>query len=305
MIRTLLSIFPAASALLGFRANGAPVPQPAFTEAGFSICVQCWSLKEFALFDAIEMAAAVGAGGIEGYPGQRLGGDLGHAAFGSEMLEKESAAVIERLEKHQIAMVNFGVIAIPKVEAAARRIFEFARRFKLYGITTESLNSIDVLEKLAAEYDLKVCFHNHPRPTALWHPETIWSAIKDRHPNLGFCADVGHWAASGLDPLAMTKKFAPRIHAFHLKDRASLTEPSRDQPFGTGAMPIPAILEVALDHGFAGNVSIEYEYNWKTNLPEIAQCVGFLRACSQNLAALKPRISPTRAAASTPTSGRQ
>lgn len=278
MMRTLLSIFPAASALLGFRANGAPVPQPAFTDAGFSICMQCWSLKEFSLFEAIEMAAAAGAGGVEVYPGQRLGAIHDNAVFGPDMADDQVRAVMGQLEKHQISAVNCGVIAIPKDEPGARRIFEFARQFKLYGITTESLGSIDVLETLAAEYDLKVCFHNHPRPTALWHPETVWNAIKDRHPNLGFCADVGHWAASGLDPLAMTKQFAPRIHAFHMKDRSSLTEPSRDQPFGTGAMPIPAILEVALANGFAGNVSIEYEYNWKTNLPEIAQCVGFLRA---------------------------
>jgi hypothetical protein len=34
-------------------------------------------------------------------------------------------------------------------------------------------------------------------------------------------------------------------------------------------------------HGFAGNVSIEYEHNWETNLPEVAQCAGYLRAYSR------------------------
>ncbi|MEO5916687.1 MAG: sugar phosphate isomerase/epimerase family protein [Luteolibacter sp.] len=281
MMRSLLSIFPAASALLGFRANGAPVPQPAFTEAGFSICVQCWSLKEFALFEAIEMAAATGAGGIEVYPGQRLGGDHGKATFGPDMTDDQVQAVIGQLEKHHIAAVNCGVIDIPKDEAGARRIFEFARKFNLYGITTESLGSIDILEKLAAEYDLKVCFHNHPRPTALWHPDTIWKTLENRHENLGFCADVGHWAASGLDPLTVVRKVASRIHAFHMKDRTSTQEPSRDQPFGTGIIDIASILDEVRKHGFAGNVSIEYEYNWTTNLPEIAQCVGYLRAYSK------------------------
>jgi hypothetical protein len=28
-------------------------------------------------------------------------------------------------------------------------------------------------------------------------------------------------------------------------------------------------------------VTIEYEHNWKTNVPEIAQCVGYLRAYSK------------------------
>ncbi len=278
MNRRLLSLFPAASALLAFRANGELISQPVFTEAGFSIAIQCWSFKEFTLFEAIEMAAASGAGGVELYPGQILGGTHGSSIFGPEMPEKKLRAVISQLEKHHIAAINLGVIDIPKDEAAARRVFEFARKLDLYGITTESIGSLDVLEKLAAEFDIKVCFHNHPKPTALWHPDTIGKALEGRHPNLGFCADVGHWAASGLDPLAEIKKIAPRVHAFHLKDRASISEWSRDQPFGTGIFDLVAMLDEVREHGFTGNVTIEYETNWKTNLPEISQCVGYLRA---------------------------
>lgn len=281
MARSLLSLFPAASALLAFRSKGEPVPQPAFTEAGFAIAIQCWSFKEFTLFEAIEMAAASGAGGVELYPGQKLGGPHGSATFSPDMPGEKLRAVIDHLAKHQIAAINLGVIDIPNDETAARGIFEFAKKLGLHGITTESLGSLDTLETLAAEYDIKVCFHNHPKPTALWNPETIWKAIEGRHPNLGYCADLGHWAASGLDPLEVIRKIAPRVHAFHLKDRASITEWSRDQPFGTGIIDLFAILDEARKHGFAGNLTIEYEANWKTNLPEISQCVGYLRAYSK------------------------
>ncbi|MES2657268.1 MAG: sugar phosphate isomerase/epimerase [Verrucomicrobiota bacterium] len=281
MARSLLSLFPAASALLAFRANGDPLPQPAFTEAGFSISVQCWSFREFTLFEAIEMAAASGAGGVELYPGQKLGGSHGGATFGPEMCEEMLRAVIDHLTKYHIAAINLGVIDIPDDETAARRIFEFARKLGLYGITTESLGSLDILERLSAEYDIKVCFHNHAKPTALWNPDTLWKAIEGRHPNIGICADIGHWAASGLDPLEVIRKIAPRVHAFHMKDRASISEWSRDQPFGTGILDLFAILDEVREHGFAGNVSIEYETNWKTNLPEISQCVGHLRAYSK------------------------
>jgi sugar phosphate isomerase/epimerase len=281
MARSLLSLFPAASALLAFRAGGDSVPQPAFTEAGFAIAIQCWSFKEFTLFEAIEMAAASGAGGIELYPGQKLGGPHGSAKLDPEMPDEKLRAVIDNLTNHHVAAINLGVVDIPNDEAAARRVFEFAKKLGLYGITTESLSSMDVIEKLAVEYDLKVCFHNHPKPTALWHPDTIWQAIESRHPNLGFCADVGHWAASGLNPLEVIRKIAPRVHAFHLKDRASISEWSRDQPFGTGIIDLFAILDEVRQHGFAGNVTIEYEANWKTNLAEISQCVGYLRAYSK------------------------
>lgn len=280
-VPSLLTLVPAASALLAFRANGDPVPQPAFTEAGFAIALQCWSLKEFSLFEAIEMAAAAGMGAIEVYKGQKIGGDFGDAEFGPDMADDHLHAVINHLEKNHLVAINLGVIGISKNETEARKTFELAKKLNLYGVTTESIGAIDTLEKLAVEYDLKVCFHNHPRPTALWNPEIIWNAVEGRHKNLGFCADIGHWAGSGLDPLDVIRKIAPRVRSIHMKDRSSISEPSRDQPFGTGIIDIPAILDEVRKRGFAGNVSIEYEYNWKTNLPEIAQCAGYLRAYSK------------------------
>ncbi|MEM9237966.1 MAG: sugar phosphate isomerase/epimerase, partial [Verrucomicrobiota bacterium] len=163
-------------------------------------------------------------------------------------------------------------------EDEARVVFEFAKKLGLYGLTTESLKSLDTLEKLAKEFDIKVCFHNHPKPTALWNPDTIWKAIDGRDERIGYCADIGHWATSGLVPLEVLKKIAPRVHAFHMKERAEVGKWTHDRPFGTGVIDNIAILDEVRKHGFAGNVSIEYEHNWDRSQPEIAQCVGYLRA---------------------------
>jgi sugar phosphate isomerase/epimerase len=279
--RSLLTMIPAASALLALRSNGAPIAAPTLTEAGFAIALQCWSLKEFSLFQAIEMAAAAGMGGVEVYKGQKLGGEHGDVVFSESLPDDKIQAILEHLKKNNLVAVNFGVVAIPKEEAEARKFFETAKKLNLYGLTTEAIGSIDTLEKLAKEYDIKVCFHNHPKPTALWNPDTISQALEGRHANLGFCADIGHWASSGLDPVAVIKKIAPRVLSFHMKDRASITEWSHDRPFGTGIIDNIAILDEVRKHGFAGNVTVEYEHNWKANLPEIAQCVGYLRAYSK------------------------
>jgi sugar phosphate isomerase/epimerase len=189
--------------------------------------------------------------------------------------------VLAHATMNGITPVNFGVTGISKDEAEARKTFEFAKKMGLYGVTTESLDAIDTLEKLAKQYDIKVCFHNHPRPSALWNPDTISKAIEGRHANLGFCADLGHWATSGLEPLEVIKKIAPRVLAFHMKDRELVGKASHDRPFGTGVIDNAAILDEVRKHGFAGNVSIEYEHNWKKSLPEVAQCVGFLRGYSK------------------------
>jgi len=271
---------PAASVLLALRASGASAT-PATPLAPFGIAVQCWSFKEFALFEAVEMAVAAGADSVELFPGQTIGGPHGNAKFTPDIDESTLQSVIDHLAKNQIVAMNFGVTNVPNEEAKARPIFELAKKLGLYGITTEALGSIDLLEALAKEYDIKVCFHNHPKPTALWNPDTISEAIKNRHANLGFCADIGHWAASRLDPLEVIKKIAPRVHAFHMKDRATLGERGPDLPFGTGIIKIPEILDACRAEGFAGNVSIEYERNWKNNVPEVAQCAGYLRAYSK------------------------
>ena len=273
-------MIPAASALLALRSKAAPLPQPSLTGAGFAISVQCWSFKEFTLFEAIQMAASAGAN-VEVFPGQKIGGELGDLKFGPDLTDEQLQKVLDHLKKNGIAAVNFGVTNISADEAEARKIFELAKKMGLYGVTTEALGSIDTLEKLAKEYDIKVCFHNHPKPTALWNPDTISKALEGRHANLGFCADVGHWASSGLDPLEVIRKIAPRVLAFHMKDRESIEKWSHDRPFGTGVINIMAILDEVRKHGFAGNVTIEYEHNWKTNVTEVAQCAGYLLAYSK------------------------
>lgn len=272
-------MIPAASALLALRSKGAPIPAEALTSAGFSIAVQCWSFHRHTLFEAIEQAASAGAH-VEIFPGQQIGGPHGKAKVDPGMSDDVITSIQKHLRNNGIKAVNYGVTEISTDRAQAQPIFEFAKKMGLYGITTESLEAMDTVEALAKEYDLKVCFHNHPKPTKLWNPDTIWKAIDGRHANIGYCADIGHWASSGLNPLEVIRTIAPRVHAFHMKDRASIEKWTHDRPFGTGVVDIVAILDEVRKHGFAGNVSIEYEHNWETNVPEVAQCVGFLRAYS-------------------------
>lgn len=278
--RSLLTMVPAASALLALRSKGAPIPQPALTSAGFGISVQCWSFREFTLFEAIQMAAAAGMGGVEIFPGQKLGGDHGDVKMSPDLPDDKIQAVLDHLKSNGLVAYNYGVTSISKDEAEARKTFELAKKLSLYGVTTESVEAIDTLEKLAKEYNLKVCFHNHPKKPNydLWNPDFVFNAVKDRHENIGICADIGHWATSGLDPLEVIRKIAPRVRAFHMKDRESNVKWAHDRPFGTGVIDNIAILDEVRKHGFAGNVSIEYEHNWKTNLAEVAQCGGYLRA---------------------------
>ncbi len=270
----------------GIRAEGGSIAGNPRFPAGFAITVQCWSFRKFTLWEAVKMTAAAGAPAVEIYPGQQIGGPLGRLKVAPSIPDDAIAAILGHCREHGVVPVNYGVTRISKDEAGARKVFGFARKLGLYGVTTESIGAIDTLEKLAVEYDLKVCFHNHPRFIVyrMWDPGFILGRIADRHPNLGFCADIGHWATSGLDPLEVVRNVGSRVLSFHMKDRRAVGKLTRDRPFGTGVIDVAAILDEARKQGFAGNVSIEYEHHWKQSLPEITRCVDFLRTYAGSLA---------------------
>ena len=48
-------------------------------------------------------------------------------------------------------------------------------------------------------------------------------------------------------------------------------------PFGTGGCNVAGIIDELKRQHFAGNASIEYEFDWTNSLPAVSQCVGFVR----------------------------
>jgi sugar phosphate isomerase/epimerase len=190
--------------------------------------------------------------------------------------------VKDKLAEYHIKAVNYGVVQIPKDEAGARKIFEFAKTMGLRAITTESVDAIDTIEKLVKEYDIMVGFHDHPkRPHdpeyRMWDPNYILSVVKNRDPRIGACADTGHWVRSDLKPVDCLRILKGRIISSHLKDLNEMGLAAHDVPYGTGVSDIRGILDELRAQSFEGNISIEYEYHWEDSVPEVAQCIGYVR----------------------------
>jgi sugar phosphate isomerase/epimerase len=196
----------------------------------------------------------------------------------AETIEKVKA----KLARHKIKAVNYGVVDVPRDEAQARKLFEFAKEMGLRAITTESVGAIDTIEKMVKEYDIMVGFHDHPKQPGnpdyrMWDPNYVLSVVKDRDPRIGSCADTGHWVRSNLKPVECLRILEGRIISSHLKDLNEMGPNAHDVPYGTGVSDIPALLDELKRQGFAGNLSIEYEYHWQNSTPEVAQCIGFVR----------------------------
>jgi sugar phosphate isomerase/epimerase len=259
----------------------APIPDDCRT-GGIALGCQAWTFKEYSVLEAIDKTAAAGGKVIEFYPGQKFSPEKPDVKFDHNATDEMIAAVKARLAKDGIRAVNYGVVSIPKDEAGARKIFEFAKKFELYGITTESVDAIDTIEKLVKEYDIRVGFHDHPRQAnnpdyKMWDPNYVLSVVKDRDARIGSCSDVGHWVRSGLNPVDCLKSLKGRVISAHLKDLNEKSLEAHDVPFGTGVSNIAGIIDELKRQHFVGNASIEYEYNWKDNVIDAAQCGGFVR----------------------------
>lgn len=282
-MKTKLACITALCGLLvsGITSFAAPIPDDCKT-GGFAIGCQAWTFNHFSVMEAIDKTAAAGGKVIEFYPGQKFSPEQPDLKWDHNATDEMIAAVQERLKKDGIRAVNYGVVAIPDNEAEARKIFEFAKKLGLYGITTESVGSIDIIEKLVKEYDIHVGFHDHPKRAndpsyKMWDPNYVLSVVKGRDPRIGSCADVGHWVRSGLNPVDCLKILKGRIISSHLKDLNEKSPDAHDVPYGTGVSDVPAILNELKRQHFAGNISVEYEYKMENNLPEVAQCIGFVR----------------------------
>ena len=249
---------------------------------GFFIGCQAYTFNHFTVVEAIEKTAQAGGKVIEFFPGQKLSKDDPNVKWDHNASPETVQKVKDKLAEHKIKAVNYGVVPVPKDEAQARKLFEFAKTMGLRAITTESVEAIDTIEKMVKEYDIMVGFHDHPkRPNdpdyRMWDPTYILSVVKDRDPRIGSCADTGHWVRSDLKPLDCLRILKGRIISSHLKDLNQMGPGGHDVPFGGGVSDVPAILDELRSQGFSGNLSIEYESNWENSLAEVTQCIGFVR----------------------------
>ncbi len=251
----------------------------AYKTSGFLVSVQAWSFNKFSAFEAVERTALAGGRAIEFFPGQRLGGELG--SMGPDMSEDAITKLKDHLAKHKVKAVAYGVTGIDRNEEGARKLFEWAKKMDIGILNTESTDALDTIEKMVKQYDIKVGFHNHPKSNdpnyKVWDPAYVYSLVKDRDVRIGSCADTGHWVRSGIKPVDALKTLKGRVVSSHLKDLNEFSRGGHDVPYGTGVSDVPGILREFHAMKFQGSVSVEYEYNWDNSVPDIAQCIGYVR----------------------------
>ena len=240
----------------------------------WKIGVQLWTFSKFPFVTAIAKADSAGVKFVEAFPGQPLGGGM-KGGFDPNMPDSIKAKVKQLLQSKGISIVAMGVIT-PKTVAEWKKYFDLAKEFGLSYITAEPIKSQwTQVDSLAGIYGIKVAIHDHPKPNAYWSPDSVLAATVG-HPNIGSCADVGHWARNGLNPVDCLKKLEGHIFGVHLKDIVKFNDTkAEDTLVGKGVIDFPAIFQELKRQGFSSMLSIEHESNWYNNVPDVIQTVKY------------------------------
>jgi sugar phosphate isomerase/epimerase len=282
------------------RAGDAPAgPSPA-EKLGWNLAMHSYTLNRFSIDEAIDKSASIGIHYMSVSGNINLTGTPKFKTIPTPTLsDADLAAIRAHMKEKGIdpTFVNMGVVHPSADESQCRALFEAAKRLGIDTLVAEPEAKtmadlpkvMDVVEKMAVEFNIKVAIHNHPKPNFYWNPDTVLAAVKGRSPLLGSCADVGHWKRSGLDPVECLKKLDGRIITLHFKDLVKGDAPTEnglhDVPWGTGTSNARAMLEELKRQHFKGAICIEYEYHWDNSIPEIAKCVTwFNQTCAELVA---------------------
>ena len=238
--------------------------------------LQLYSFRDRSFTDAVKTAKKLGFEYVEAYPGQPLGGELkGTTAF--SMSAENRAKVNAFLANERIKLVSYGV-AGANDESGWRQLFSFAKDMGIEIIQTEAgkdAKTVDLLNKLAQEYGVKVALHNHTQPAGF--PDKVAAELKGR-PFIGSGADLGHWAAAGIVPVDGVKKLEGRFFTMHMVDMSKIGSGAKIVPFGQGVSELGKVLAELKRQKFDGTITCEYERMSPNLEKEIGECVKWYNA---------------------------
>ena len=237
--------------------------------------VALYSFNRFSFSDALAKADSAGASRVEGFFFHQLGSE-----FNGHSIPRLDDAEIARM-KSLLAQKNLrmkSLYADAKNEADWKAYFVFAQKMGIEILTCEpDRKHWDLLDSLAGQYRIKIALHEHARgSSAYWHPDSVLAAIEG-HPNFGACADLGHWARSGLDPVQCLQKLAGHVINLHVKDLDTFDNlKANDVVVGTGVLDYPAIIRELKRQRYTGLAYVEREANWNNNMQDVRQALNFL-----------------------------
>ena len=170
----------------------------------------------------------------------------------------------------------------------------------------ESEEMLDVLDALVKEFDIRAAIHNHGPDTPTLYPtaEAAMKRIAGRDRRIGVCLDIGHERRAGLDPVAFIRAHGDRIYDVHLKNIKIDPVQNFAKEGPRGELDIPGIMKALAETGYDGVCHVEYEKDFKDNVSEVAESIGYYRGVMDTIS-FSPKMRPVPAGANSLTAAEQ
>jgi sugar phosphate isomerase/epimerase len=171
-------------------------------------------------------------------------------------------------------------------EAEIRKDFEYAKHagFPLM-VCSPAPETLNTLEKLVKEYDIKVAIHNHG-PEDKWYPASsdALKLLQGRDARMGVCLDIGHAVRADASIVKAVTDAGPRLLDLHIKDLTDTTNRNSQVEVGKGVLDVVGVFRELVRMKFAGHVSLEYEINAKDPVVGMKESLAYMRGVTAALA---------------------
>ncbi len=234
--------------------------------SGLTLGIQLYSLRGYAVTEALKHAKELGFSAVEFYSGM----------LATDANAETIAAVKKQVADLGLKISAHGVNRMTKDAAANRKLFEFAKQVGIPTITADpDPDSFANLDELVKEFDIRVAIHNHG-PTHRYNKVgDVLRAIEGHDDRIGACADLGHYIRSGEQPVEVIRALKGRLYGVHLKDFAEMKDKTKGVVLGKGHLDCGKVFFALQQVNFPadGALSLEYEENPKNPIEEIRECV--------------------------------
>ncbi|MBB4077759.1 sugar phosphate isomerase/epimerase [Lewinella aquimaris] len=131
------------------------------------------------------------------------------------------------------------------------------------------------LGKMAKQNKVRIAYHGHEQQTP-----TFWDTALKQSKGNAMNLDIGHYVATGHDPIAILKAHHGDIMSMHLKDRQTPENGKGNLMWGKGDTPIGDVLRLmsAEKYKFPATVELEYDIPEGSDaVKEVARCLAYCR----------------------------
>ena len=237
--------------------------------------VALYSFNKFSFAAALEKADSASAKYVEGFFFHKLGKEFNNNTMGTASKE-DISKMKQMMDKKGIKMKSMYVGGAKNV-SEWKFFFDTAKELGMqYLVCEPDKDHWDMIDSLAGLYKINIAIHEHSKELSIyWHPDSVLAALKG-HPNIGACADLGHWARSGLDPVKCLEKLNGHILGVHLKDIDKFNDAkANDVNVGTGVINFPGVVRELKRQNFNGMIYVECEHNMDNNLADVVQSIRY------------------------------